>query len=153
MDPPAHESVVQECAVQERAVHEYELLIKESHLDTFGHVNNATYLQIFEEARWDLITGRGYGMDKIQASRLGPVILEAHVKFRRELKNRTPVVVRSELVSYEGLIGNLRQRVFKRGETEQLSCEAVFRIALWDLDARRLVEPTPEWAHAVMLSV
>lgn len=136
----------------ERQTHEYELLIQESHLDTFGHVNNAKYLQIFEEARWDLITGRGYGIERIHASRLGPVILEAHVKFRRELTNRTPVVVRSELESYEGLIGHLRQRVFKRGETEQMACDAVFRIALWDIDARKLVQPTPEWAHAVMLS-
>lgn len=136
----------------DRQTHEYELLIRESHLDTFGHVNNATYLQIFEEARWDLITGRGYGMEKIQSSRLGPVILEAHVKFRRELKNRTPIVVRSELESYEGQIGHLRQRVFKRGEKEQMACEAVFRIALWDIDARKLVPPTPEWARAVMLS-
>ena len=131
--------------------HEYELLIQENHLDTFGHVNNATYLQIFEQARWDMITGRGYGMDKIHSSRLGPVILEAHVKYRREIKNRTLIVVRSDLVSYEGLIGHLRQRVFKRGEKEQMACEAVFRIALWDIDARKLVEPTAEWAHAVML--
>jgi acyl-CoA thioester hydrolase len=135
----------------ERLTHEYELLIQENHLDTFGHVNNATYLQIFEQARWDMITTRGYGVEKIQSSRLGPVILEAHVKFRREIKNRTLVVVRSELVSYEGMIGRLRQRVFKRGEKEQMACEAVFRIALWNLDARKLVEPTPEWAYAVML--
>ena len=31
----------------------YPLLIKETYLDTFGHVNNATYLTLFEEARWD----------------------------------------------------------------------------------------------------
>jgi len=31
-------------------VHEYEILIKEHHLDSFGHVNNAVYLELFEEA-------------------------------------------------------------------------------------------------------
>jgi hypothetical protein len=30
--------------------HEYEALIHERHLDTFGHVNNAAYLEILEEA-------------------------------------------------------------------------------------------------------
>lgn len=135
----------------ERETHEYELFIQESHLDTFGHVNNATYLQIFEEARWDLIDGRGYGIEKIRQTRLGPVILEAHVKFRREIQNRTRVVVRSELVSYTGKIGKLRQRVYKRGDKEEMACDAVFTIALWDIDARKLVAPTPEWAHAVML--
>ena len=43
-------------------VHDYQLVIREQHLDTFGHVNNAKYLEILEEARWDLITGNGYGL-------------------------------------------------------------------------------------------
>ena len=131
--------------------HEYELLIQESHLDTFGHVNNATYLQIFEEARWDLIDSRGYWMQKIRETGLGPVILEAHVKFRREVKNRTRVTIRSDLVEYDAKIGKLRQRVISHGDKEQLACEAIFTIALWDLDARRIVDPTPEWGRAVML--
>jgi acyl-CoA thioesterase FadM len=29
------------------------LLTTERNLDSCGHVNNAAYLQIFEEARWD----------------------------------------------------------------------------------------------------
>ena len=37
-------------------VFEYELVIKECHLDSFGHVNNAIYVQLYEEARWDFIT-------------------------------------------------------------------------------------------------
>lgn len=28
----------------------YPMLIKESHLDSFGHMNNATYLELFENA-------------------------------------------------------------------------------------------------------
>src|SRR5690606_13293796 len=67
-------------ASRRNPMHEYPLLIVESHLDTFGHINHATYLQIFEEARWDLITARGYGLEKIRESRLGPVILEANVR-------------------------------------------------------------------------
>jgi acyl-CoA thioester hydrolase len=129
--------------------HEYRVFIRESHLDTFGHVNNATYLTLFEEARWDLITGRGYGIDTIRATRLGPVILEANVKFRREVVNRETVIITTSLLSYEGKIGKLRQRLTK--EDGSLGCEAIFVCALWDIDARKLVAPTPEWAHAVFL--
>jgi Acyl-ACP thioesterase len=46
-------------------VHEYDLLIRGHHLDTFGHVNNAKYLQILEEARWDVITRNGYSLDEV----------------------------------------------------------------------------------------
>ena len=29
---------------------EFEVLIREHHLDSYGHVNNATYLALYEEA-------------------------------------------------------------------------------------------------------
>ena len=131
-----------------------ELFIQENHLDTFGHVNNAVYLQIFEQARWDLITRRGYGIEKIKESGLGPVILEANVKFRREVKNRTHIVVRTTPLEYRGFMGQLRQRVYKKAtgdQKEEMACEAIFTVALWDTDKRKLVKPTPEWAHALML--
>lgn len=139
-------------ALKHRAIHEYFVLIRENHLDTFGHVNNATYLQLFEEARWDLITERGYGKDVIFERRLGPVILDVSVKFRREVRNREQTVIRTELMEHAAKIGKLRQRLYKCAD-RQLACEALFSIALWDLDARKLVEPTPEWAHAIQLDV
>ena len=58
------------------AIHLYDLVIHERHLDTFGHVNNATYLDLLEEARWDLITRNGFGLDEIKRLQLGPTILE-----------------------------------------------------------------------------
>lgn len=128
-------------------LHRHPFQIVESHLDTFGHVNNATYLKLFEEARWALITERGYGLDTIQSTRRGPVILEANVKFRRELKNRESVMIETSLVDYSSKLGKLRQQLLKADGT--LSADAHFVIALWDIDARRLIEPTPEWARAM----
>jgi acyl-CoA thioester hydrolase len=58
---------------------EIDVLIRESHLDTFGHVNNATYLSLFEQARWDLIEAGGYGLRVIRQTGLGPVVLEAKI--------------------------------------------------------------------------
>ena len=127
--------------------HEYRVLIREGHLDTFGHVNNATYLQLFEEARWDLITSAGFGLDVIQRTRLGPVILEATVKFRREVKNRELLTIRTTLLDYEGKVGRLSQRALK--ETGELACDSTFSIGLWDIDARKLLLPTDDWKRAV----
>ena len=47
-------------------VFEQSIVIREEHLDTFGHVNNARYLEIFEQARWDFITDNGFGLDYIE---------------------------------------------------------------------------------------
>ena len=70
------------------SVHYYPVLIKEGHLDTFGHVNNAVYLALLEEARWDLLTQNNYGLDKIVATQIGPTILEIKINF---LKNEKKV--------------------------------------------------------------
>jgi acyl-CoA thioester hydrolase len=128
-----------------KLVSESTFLIRESHLDVFGHVNNASYLKLFEEARWDLLNAKDYGLAVIRELRRGPVVLEARVKFRREVLAREQIVVRTYVLPYDGLIGRLRQRLY--GGQGKLACEAHFQIALWDIDARRLVPPTPRyWA-------
>ena len=129
--------------------HDYELLIHEQHLDTFGHVNNATYLEILEEARWDLITANGYGLDEVHRRRIGPVVLDVRLRFRRELRNRQRVTIRSWLESYSGKIGRFEQHILD--EAGNLCCEAVFTIGLLDLSARKLIPPTPEWIAALGL--
>ena len=130
-------------------VHEYRLLILEKHLDTFGHVNNAAYLEILEEARWDLITRNGYGLEEVHRRGIGPVVLEVSLRFARELRNRQAVTVRTWTQSYSGKIGKLAQQIVD--EAGEVCCDAVFTIGLFDLNARRLIRPTPEWLKAMGL--
>lgn len=132
-------------------VHRYVRLIHETDLDLFGHVNNAAYLSILEEARWDLITARGYGLDRINERGQGPVILEIQIKYLREIGNRESVTIESELVDYSGKVGRMRQRILK-ADGEPAS-EATLMFGLFDLNARKLLLPTPEWARAVGLEV
>ncbi len=129
--------------------HDYELLIQEQHLDTFGHVNNAAYLQILEQARWDLVTRNGYGLDEVHRRQVGPTILEIQLRFRRELRNRQRVTIRSWVESYSGRVGSFVQHILDEAGT--LCCEAVFTVGLFDLRARKLIPPTPEWLAALGL--
>ena len=130
-------------------VFEQTMLIREEHLDTFGHVNNARYLEIFEQARWDLITDNGFGLDYIKASGTGPVVLELTLRFMREIKNRQRILIRSYLDSYEGKIGRMTQEL--SDESGQVCCEGKFVIAQWDTSTRKIILPTPEWRRAVGL--
>jgi len=124
----------------------YDLDILERHLDTFGHVNNAKYLEIYEEARWAIITGNGFGLEEIRTTGLGPIILGVTVKFRRELKLRETIRVSTTIVKYERKVGTLRQTITNaKGE---LASEADFTIGLFDTIARKLVGPTEEWLKA-----
>jgi thioesterase-3 len=130
-------------------IHEYEVLIIERHLDTFGHVNNATYLDLFEAARWDWITGNGYGLERIRELQQGPTVLEIVLRFKREIKNRQRIVIRTWMESYETKVGTVVQEM--RDEANELCCEGRFLCGLFDLKARRLMAPTPEWRKAVGL--
>jgi len=129
--------------------HQYHLLILEKHLDTFGHVNNASYLEILEEARWDLITRNGYGLDEVQRRKTGPIVLDVHLRFARELRNRQAVTIRSWVDSYSGKVGKFAQQVVD--DAGDLCCDALFTIGLFDLTARKLIRPTPEWVRALGL--
>lgn len=131
------------------ALHTYEILIIERHLDTFGHVNNATYLDLFEAARWDWITANGYGLERIRELRQGPTILDLRLQFKREIVNRQRIKISSWVESYEGKIGTVVQQM--HNETGTLCCNAEFVIGLFDLEKRRLIPPTPEWRRAVGL--
>lgn len=124
----------------------YPLIIKEMHLDTFGHVNNATYLALLEEARWDLITKNGYGLRKIQETGVGPTILEINLKFLKELRLREEVIIQTQLISYKEKIGTLSQKIVR---VDEVCCEAIIVMGLFSLKERKLILPTPEWLNAV----
>lgn len=124
----------------------YPVRIKETYLDVFGHMNNAMYLTLYEQARWDLITKNGYGLDVIMERGLGPVILEIKINFLKELRLRDEVVIETELESYVRKIGHLKHQMVRGGEVCS-TAEVVF--GLFSLKERKLVNPTPEWLAAV----
>lgn len=126
----------------------YETTILEHHLDSFGHVNNATYLQILEEARWDFVTRRGYGYDKVHELKVGPTILEINIRFAKELLLRQKIRIESVVTKYDGRVGELTQEI-KNENGDTTHCVAVFKFGLFDIKERRLIKPTDDWLRAV----
>lgn len=127
--------------------HVHEVLIRESHLDSFGHMNNAAYLVLFEEARWELITRNGYGYGKVKETRKGPIVLELTMKFRKEITLRERIRIMSRFVDYKGRIGRFHQEMRKEDGT--LAAELDLVMGLFDLETRKLIDPTPEWRQGM----
>ena len=125
---------------------EYRVQIKEFHLDTFGHVNNAQYLMLYEEARWDFITANGFGLDRIKSEKAGPVLLETTVKFKRELINREWITITSSPGEVNGKIMVIHQQMVK-GDGK-IASEASFSVGFMDLKERKLVAPPEDWLKA-----
>lgn len=124
----------------------YPLIIREMHLDFMGHVNNAAYFTILEEARWELMTQNNFGVEKIKQIGLGPVILDASIQYLKELKVRDEIVIQTQFLSYEKKVGKIKQ-VILRNDIE--CCIANFTFGLFSLKDRKLVLPTPEWIKAL----
>jgi len=131
-------------------LHKYRILIQEKHLDTFGHVNNATYLELYEEARWDMITARGYGLDYIQKVKQGPVILNLNLSFRKELCNRQEIVIETWHHEFKGSkIMLLKQHMLTSDGS--VASELTLEAGLMDLAMRKLIAATPQWLKAMGL--
>lgn len=126
---------------------EYEVLIRESHLDSFGHVNNAAYVQLYEEARWDFITKNGFGLNYVLENQIGPVILDLKVRFKRELKNRETIKILSrtiEVVSPKIMV--LEQSMINKDG--KVASDATFTIGFFDMKERKLISANSDWLKA-----
>lgn len=126
--------------------YQYPLVVKETLLDVYGHVNNATYLTLFEEARWELITQNGYGLNKILQTGIGPVVLEVSMRYLKELRLRDEIIIETEVISYERKVGKMRQVMLRK---EESCCEALFTFGLFNLKERCLIMPTSEWLTGI----
>lgn len=126
----------------------FETTIKETQVDMLGHLNNAVYLELFEIARWDLINANGYGLKRILELQQGPVLLELNLKFMREVLARDEITITTELVKYEGKVGEIVQKMYKKSSGVQ-AAELKVIVGLLDMKTRRLIAPTPEWRAAL----
>ena len=124
----------------------YEFTVDQDLLDEYGHVNNARYLDLYEEARWDILDKSGYGREIVRKSKKGPVILEVNIRFRREL-------LPGQKIRIETTSRRINDRIFyfdqaminDKGEE---ASRAVFTYALFDLTERKMVKPDDGWLRA-----
>ncbi len=132
-------------------IYEYEIYILEHHLDTFGHVNNAVYLEMYEEARWDFITKNNLGLKEILKTQVGPVLLDLQLTFKAELKLREKIRIVSQAKTEmrNKYVMQLEQKMFK--EDGKLASLITLSVGMMDLNARKLIAPSEEWRKALGL--
>jgi len=62
--------------------HTTTLSVRGYHLDVYGHVNNARYLEFLEEARWRFFAERGV-IDALTGNELAMVVVNININYRR----------------------------------------------------------------------
>lgn len=111
--------------------------VRSSHIDMFGHVNHTCYLEFMEWARFAWAEHGGAPIPKMIAEdRVGPAILKADVRYRKECLLGDELHVTVEPISARRQIGRLRQRVIHLASGE-VACEAELTFVMMDLDERK----------------
>ena len=114
------------------------------HIDSFGHVNNSSYLVLYEEARWDILNKGNWEVDKIQREKTGPVLLNVNLAFKAELVLGDEITITGELVEIKNkkVIKFYQEMIRPDGK---VASTAMFEIGLFDLNKRKLINITDEW--------
>ena len=63
--------------------HHASITVRGYELDSYGHVNNAVYLQYLEQARWVFMKEKGL-LQRINDEELFLVVTETHIRYIRE---------------------------------------------------------------------
>ncbi len=136
-------------------IHVYKTKVRERMLDLFQHMNNAAYMTLFEEARWERITEAGYGVDRVRETGIGFVVLKSEIRYKHEVKNREDIEIRTECVEVLRKMVRLKQTMVNLSASAAvvgpvIAAEAEFVIGCFDTQARRLIEPPADWLAAVL---
>ena len=74
----------------------FELQARGNELDSYGHVNNAVYLNYNEQARWEIFRQLGL-LDAIIASGKKIVIVENQIKYIRQVRLFDEIIVETQM--------------------------------------------------------
>ncbi|GAA5786274.1 thioesterase [Chitiniphilus shinanonensis] len=82
------------------------------HLDLYGHVNNARYLEFLEEARWNMMEQGGH-LDWFMQQRLALVISRIDIQYKRPATMGDELLVDSVLSALAERHGVVTQRIVR----------------------------------------
>ena len=95
-------------------IHESKFEIRTFHTDAFGHVNNARYLEIFEEARWQYAESIGL-IELLTVQGLGFIIMDLKLRFRAPVRESDSISISTQLISLGSASGEVLQKVTRPG--------------------------------------
>jgi YbgC/YbaW family acyl-CoA thioester hydrolase len=127
--------------------HETRIKVRPTQVDTFEHLNNSAFLELFEWARWEWAADAGMDLEPLMAEqRIGPVILHLDLSFRREVVMHEVVTIRTWFDAIEGFKGIVRQDMIK--EDGRLGASLRVTFVMFHLDDRRVVKVPVEMQGA-----
>ena len=98
------------------APHRTEITVRSYECDSYGHVNNAVYLNYLEVARHELLAAVGMDYAAVRAAGHGLVVARVDIRYRRPVVEGDRLVVSSRPIKRLRIGGVMEQRIFKGDE-------------------------------------
>ena len=117
----------------------YHLTVRGYELDSFGHVNNAVYLQYAETALWNFYKVSGV-LGELEKEGLFPVIMESNLRYMHELRLMDEVRIDTE-VSCTGGIVSYKHKMINEA-TGLVACKVTGKFVFVNKD--RIICDVPE---------
>lgn len=128
-------------------IHHTRIKVRHYELDTLGHLNHAVYHQYGEVARLEWFEAAEGGGNGLIDAKISPVLLETHVRFRRELRAGDVVDVSATALFGEGKTFRMTSEIRKLDGTLAAEIECV--LGVMDMVSRKLVDdPRGQFARA-----
>jgi YbgC/YbaW family acyl-CoA thioester hydrolase len=121
----------------------YEVIVRESLLDVMGHLNHAAYLTLFEEARWDICAKQGMTIEAMQERGVGLVVIEAQIQYRKEVRARDRLIIKTRFSDVERKIWRVVQTMEK--SSGELCSTIQIKGTVFDLKTRKIIAADAEW--------
>lgn len=114
-----------------------EIKVRGYHADFYGHVNNARYLEFFEEDRWARLESK-IDLRKWAARGLGFLIVNINVNYRKAVVVGETVLVATDIEKINTKSAVLKQEiVFK--ETKEVAADALITFVVIDKSGRAVL--------------
>ena len=104
------------------------------HTDFYGHVNNARYLEFYEENRWDWLD-RAVDLRQWMKKGITFIIANINVNYRQAIMFGTTIEVTSRLERISGRSATIRQEIII-ADTGQVASDALVTFVILDKNGR-----------------
>lgn len=85
-------------------------------MDSYGHVNNAVYLNYFEHARWQLLAEEGMTLDTFNGWKRWPVVAGVEVQYLRPVKMGEKLTIKTQVVETRKTSCTFEHTIEREGE-------------------------------------
>lgn len=115
-----------------------QLRVRGYHLDGYGHVNHARYLEFLEEGRWDYFDHHAVLMDQLRQEHIAFVVVNLNIDYRAAALAGDDLVIETRLVEIGSRSAKMAQRVVHRDDGGVV-CQAMLTFVLLDASVNRAV--------------